>query len=465
VFIGREYELDELDRLYETGQFQMPVIYGRRRVGKSTLIRKFTRKKRAVIFTAVESTAEKNLQLFSQSIYTTLIPQMKSLPAFTDFEAAFEFLHEQSREERLIVVIDEYPYLAAADRSISSRLQNYIDQKFQDGKMFLILCGSSMSFMENQVLGYQSPLYGRRTAQFKIQPFDYRASALFVPEYTVEDKALAYAVTGGIPKYLELFDPKVSVHENIARLFFNDNGYLYEEPMNLMKQEMRDASNYNAVLEALANGANRVNELSGKTHLDTATISYCLKSLISLGIVEKESAIMEENNKKKTHYIVADGMFCFWYRFVMNGTEMILLKQGYEYYKEAVRPHLSDFMGKIFEKMCRNHIMYLSREKKLPFQVIKTGRWWGSDQKRHREEEIDLVGINLSLKKAIVGECKYRKEKTGMETVELLIERGELIAGGFQKSYIIYSRSGFTPEVESISRDRGILLITLEEMY
>lgn len=305
MFIGRDWELNELERLYDTTDFQMAVIYGRRRVGKSTLIRQFIQKKKAVVFTAVESTAEKNLELFSQSIYAALLPQMKTLPSFANFETAFEFLSEQAKEERIIVVIDEYPYLAGADRSISSRLQSYIDEKFKNGKMFLILCGSSMSFMENQVLGYQSPLYGRRTAQFKIHPFDYRTSALFAPEYSLEDKALMYAVTGGIPKYLELFDTKTDVHENMIRLFFNDNGYLYEEPSNLMKQEMRDASNYNAVVEALSCGANRISELVGKAHLDTATITYCLKSLMSLGIVEKEAAMTEEDNKKKTHYVVS----------------------------------------------------------------------------------------------------------------------------------------------------------------
>ncbi|MCM1122844.1 MAG: ATP-binding protein, partial [Eubacterium sp.] len=465
MFIGREYEINEMNRLYDSDKFQMPVIYGRRRVGKSTLIRQFIQGKRAVVFTAAESTAEKNLQLFSQSIYAALLPQMQSLPAFADFEAAFEFLHEQSKDERLIVVIDEYPYLAAADKSISSRLQKYIDEKFQNGKLFLILCGSSMSFMENQVLGYQSPLYGRRTAQFKILPFDYQTSALFVPEYTAQERALVYAVTGGIPKYLELFEPEIDVHENIIRLFFNNSGYLYEEPANLMKQEMRDASNYNAVIEALACGANRINELVGKTHLDAATVSYCLKSLISLGIVEKESAMMEEDNKKKTHYIVADGMFCFWYRFVLNGTEMILLKQGAEYYDEVVKPQLSDFMGRVFERMCRNFIMNKSSDKIVPFQVMKTGRWWGNNPKLRREEEIDLVAVNLLQKRMLIGECKYRKEKMDLPAVELLMERGELVPGGFLKTYILFSKSGFEEEVRQMAKERGIVLVTLEDMY
>lgn len=374
-------------------------------------------------------------------------------------------MHEQSKNERLIVVIDEYPYLAMADKSISSRLQSCIDEKFKTGKIFLILCGSSMSFMEHQVLGYQSPLYGRRTAQFKILPFDYRTSAEFVPHYTPEEKALVYGVTGGIPKYLELFDPAKSVYENIVQLFFNDSGYLYEEPVNLMKQELRDAANYNAVIEALACGANRVSELSGKTHLDTATITYCLKSLMGLGIVEKETAVTEENNKKKTHYIIADGMFRFWYRFVPNGAEMILLKHGKEYFEEAVKPQLSDYMGRIFEDMCRSYLMYCSSERRLPFQVMKTGKWWGSNPKLRREEEIDVVAVHPLQKKMLLGECKYWKGDIDMTVVELLLERGELLPGGFEKMYFLCSKSGFEKEVIDFAEKKGILLITLEEMY
>ena len=465
MFIGRENELSELERLYATDQFQMPVIYGRRRVGKSTLIRQFVRDKRAVVFTAAESTIEKNLQLFSQSIYAALLPQMKTLPAFGSFEAAFDFLAEQSGAERLVVVIDEYPYLAMADRSISSRIQNYIDNQFGMGKMFLILCGSSMSFMENQVLGYQSPLYGRRTAQFKIMPFDYRTSALFVPSYNLEDKALVYAVTGGVPKYLELFDAGLSVHDNITRLFFNDSGYLYEEPSNLMKQEMRDAANYNAVVEALACGANRISELSGKTRLSAETITYCLKALVSLGIVRKESAMTEENNKKKTHYVVSDGMFCFWYRFVPGGSEMILLKQGKQYFEEVVKPQLSDFMGRVFKDMCRNFVMCMGGGNSLPFPVMRTGRWWGNNPTLHREEEIDLVAVNPPQKKMLIGECKYQKKKISLETARLLMERGNLIARDFQKVYALFSRSGFESDVEELAERQRILLFTLEDLY
>lgn len=195
---------------------------------------------------------------------------MNHLPPFQSFDAAFDFLTEYVKKERCVVIIDEYPYLAASDKSISSRLQSYIDGEWKDSKMYLILCGSSMSFMEHQVLGYQSPFYGRRTAQIKLLPFDYRTSACFVPDYSDEDKALVYGVTGGIPKYLELFRPELSVYENIIKLFFNSSGYLYEEPENLLKQELRDVSTYNAIIEAMASGAAKINEIATKIHSDTA---------------------------------------------------------------------------------------------------------------------------------------------------------------------------------------------------
>ena len=465
MFIGREKELADLNALYDTDKFQMPVIYGRRRVGKSTLIRKFVEDKRAVLFTAIESTSERNLELFSRSIYKTLLPTMTKMPPFQSFEAAFDFLTEYTKKERCVVVIDEYPYLAASDKSISSRLQSYIDGEWKDSKMYLILCGSSMSFMENQVLGYQSPLYGRRTAQIKLLPFDYLASACFVPNYSEEDKALVYGVTGGIPKYLELFRPELTVYENIIQLFFDSSGYLYEEPGNLLKQELRDVSTYNAIIEALASGAVKVNEIVTKVHSDTATVSYCLKSLISIGIVEKCAAITEEDNKKKTSYVICDNMFRFWYRFVPNGIDLILMQYGKKYFEESVLPQLPDYMGSIFEEMCRNYLQQISVQGKLDFTITKIGRWWGTNPKLRQEEEIDIVGVNSLTKCVLLGECKYQNQGIHLETAQKLMERGLLITQYPNKSYVLCSKTHFTDEVKRFAKENKIMLVTLRDLY
>lgn len=465
MFIGREKELADLNALYHTDQFQMSVIYGRRRVGKSTLIHKFVEDKKAVLFTAIESSIDRNLELFSKSIYKALLPTMPKIPPFQSFEAAFDFLTEYVKNERCIVVIDEYPYLAASDKSISSRLQSYIDGEWKDSKMYLILCGSSMSFMENQVLGYQSPLYGRRTAQIKLHPFDYRTSAFFVPEYTYEDKALVYGVTGGIPKYLELFRPELTVYENLIQLFFNSSGYLYEEPGNLLKQELRDVSTYNAIIEALAQGATKVNEIVTKTHSDTATVSYCLKSLISIGIVEKCSAITDEDNKKKTYYEISDNMFRFWYRFVPEGMDLIGMQYGSNYFEESVLPQLPDYMGSIFEGMCRYYLQQISALGKMDFTITKIGRWWGNNPKLRREEEIDIVGVNAFSKNVLLGECKYKNEGIHLETAKKLMERGLLITAYPNKSYVLCTKTSFTDEVKHFAKENKIMLVNLEDLY
>lgn len=319
-----------------------------------------------------------------------------------------------------------------------------------------------MSFMENQVLGYKSPLYGRRTAQFLIRPFDYKTSAQFVPSWTAADKAVIHGITGGVPKYLELIDPEKNLRQNIIDLFLKESGYLFEEPGNLLKQELREAASYNAVIEAIAAGATKVSEIAGKAKIDTSTTAHCLEVLISLGIVAKEMAITEESNKRKTYYSIQDTMFRFWYRFIPGQIDAILSKEGEMLYDEVIEKELPMYMGKIFEDICKQYLMGASRKGTLPLKILKIGRWWGNNPKKKREEEIDLVGLNLSRKQAIFGECKYRNERLGKEVLDSLLEKAQLLKGFEERFYILFSKSGFTPHVEAAEH---VLLVSLEDMY
>ena len=254
MFIGREQELKRLNRMYESEKLEVAVIYGRRRVGKTTLINEFCKDKKTVFFAAQENSIEQNLLELSNSIAQVDKQGSMANVMYRSFADALLRLEELAKEERLVFVIDEYPYLAQADKGISSLLQNFLDHQFKSTKLFLILCGSSMSFMENQVLGYQSPLYGRRTAQFKILPFDYFDTGKWFPEYSYEEKAIMYGVTGGIPMYLEQFSPNMTLKENLLENVFDKNATLFEEPSNLLKQELREPATYNAVITALASG-------------------------------------------------------------------------------------------------------------------------------------------------------------------------------------------------------------------
>lgn len=261
MFIGREEELTKLNKMYQSSKLEVAVIYGRRRVGKTTLINEFCKDKKTIFFAALENSAEQNLKLLSNAIgYADT--GSSSNAVYKNFSDAFDKIKEMASSERLIFVIDEFPYLAQAENSISSLLQNYLDHQFKNTKLFLILCGSSMSFMANQVLGYQSPLYGCCTAQFKIMLFDYLDTGKWFPKYSPEDKALIYGVTGGIPAYLEQFFPKKNVKENLLDYIFDKNAMLFEEPANLLKQELREPAMYNAILTAVASGKTKLSEIS-----------------------------------------------------------------------------------------------------------------------------------------------------------------------------------------------------------
>lgn len=465
AFLCREKELKTLEDFYRRDGFQMLVIYGRRRIGKSTLIREFIKGKRAVFYTAVKSTLEKNVELLGNSILGELAPGLPPMkfPGFTD---ALRFLAQASKDERLVFVIDEIPYLAEADSGILSELQAVIDEQLQIGNMFLILCGSSVSFMEDKILSEKSPVFGRRTGQLELKPFSYLDSAAFVPGYSPEDKAIVYGVTGGVAKYLSLFDDSVSVEDNIVRLFFSKSGYLYEEPDNLLTQEFRNVSIYNAIIEAIASGKNKVIEIADDTHIDQTRISHALKNLMQTGIVRQERAVTEETNRKKLLYCLNDNMFRFWYSFVPDGMAMIELDQGDKYFSDSVLPYISDYMSGIFEDMCRYYTLLLSANGDLPVLFTNVGKWWGTDPAEKNETDIDIVAVNKKKKAALVGECKYKNRKTELSVMEILRSRSELLSGKFRVvSYLLFSKAGFTEPLIREADEAGVKLITLEEMY
>lgn len=287
-FIGRKKELAALQNLYNTTGFQMVVMYGRRRVGKSTLLQKFIEGKKAVFYTAIRSSLQRNIELFGNRILESVAPSYFSGLSFISIEQLLSFLTTISKEERLVVVIDEFPYLAEQDSALLSILQKYIDTEWLHSNMFLILCGSSVSFMENEVLSEKSPLFGRQTGQMHVKPFGYQEAAEFIPNYSYEEKAICYGVTGGIAKYLSLFDETKSLSQNLIDLFFSTAGYMYEEPTNLLVQEFRNISSYNAILDAVASGKQKLRDIVDVTHLEQATVSHALRNLISTGIVDSK---------------------------------------------------------------------------------------------------------------------------------------------------------------------------------
>lgn len=460
MFIGRKKELNKLDEMYSSNQFEFAVIYGRRRIGKTTLITEFCKNKKAIYYISVESTFKENLENLSRAVFEVLVPDIE-MPAFDSFDKLLNFIDKYSNE-RIILAIDEYPYLAESDRSISSRLQAHIDQHWKHSKVMLILCGSSMSFMEYQVLGYNSPLYGRRTAQFKLQPFTYFETRGFAKQYSPEDQALLYGVTGGIPEYLARFSPKKNLSENIIDLFFTSSGMLFEEPTNLLKQELKNFAIYNAVIKAIAMGARRLNEIATKVGEDTAACANQVNALISLGIVKKEVPVTESETSRKTLYRLADSMFSFWYCFVSPNISNIERGMGATIYERKIKKQLSHFMGSVFEEICIQY-MYLPEILSVsPFVYGNIGRWWGTNAKKKRQEEIDLLSVDGS--SILLGECKWTNENVDLPIVMNLLERGELFSQN-DIWYYIFAKNNFTPAVRNyVDSNEKIRIITFAEM-
>ena len=457
MFVGRERELKKLNTLYKSDQFEFAVFYGRRRVGKTTLIKEFIKDKNAYYYMAIEGTAAENLAGLSASVISS-----GGHISFSSFEELFQHIDRTCNDERQILVIDEYPYLAASYPAISSLLQSHIDNCWLNSKLFLILCGSSMSFMENQVLGYKSPLYGRRSAQFKLRPFTFFEAKQMLETYAPEEQAILYGITGGIPEYLNRIKPSMSVDENILDLFFDESGRLFEEPVNLLKQELKDPASYHSIISAIASGCSRMNEIATKAGLETGGCSNLLTSLISLGIVKREIPITEKEGSRKTLYQLCDNMFLFWYRFVRPNISAISRGAGDTVYYNNVKPQLTDFMGKIFEEMCTQYLFLPDVYDTAPFPIGNIGRWWGTNPKTRNQEEIDIVAVSEN--DVILGECKWRNAPVDSNVVQTLLDRGNLLPYP-HKYFYIFSKTDFTESAYSLGNQNHVRMICFEEMF
>ena len=460
MFIGRKREITALDKLYNSNKFEFAVIYGRRRVGKTALINHFIDDKESIYFMGVESNEKQNLENFSKSIieYSSGIEAETS---FLSFQAALEYVFKLSERKRLILVIDEYPYVARSSKSLASTLQLLIDKYKDTSQLMLILCGSSMSYMEDEVLAYKSPLYGRRTAQMKIQPFSFEETCRCFKNFSDEDKALAYGIVGGTPQYLLQMDDRLSIEDNIKNTYLNPISFLYEEPTNLLKQEVREPAIYTAIITAIAVGASRMSDISNKVGEDSNICANYLKSLINLGIVKKETPYGEKTSRKSI-YSIEDNMFRFWYRFVPNNNSVIMRGAADIVYRR-IEPQLSEYMGAVFEGMCKQYLWKLLLDGNSPVEFSELGRWWGNDPIEKKQTEIDIMG-EQDKKTALFGECKWTNEKVDLGVLETLIKRSKLF------SYInvhlfLFSKSGFTKGCIDKANELGnVSLVTYADM-
>lgn len=460
MFIGRERELASMNKLYTSDKFEFAVIYGRRRVGKTALINQFIKDKKAIYFMGVESNAKQNLENFSNNIleYSAGI---QGETAFLSFQSALEYVFQLAEKERLILVIDEYPYVARSSQSFASTLQLLIDKYKDLSHLMLILCGSSMSYMEDHVLAYKAPLYGRRTAQMKILPFDFADTCRYFKNFSAEDKALVYGIAGGTPQYLLHMNDHISIEDNIKNTFLNTTSFLYEEPENLLKQEVREPTLYNAIITAIATGASRMAEISTKVGETTSICSTYLKNLMALGLIQKETPYGEKTSRKSI-YSIADNMFRFWYRFVPENNSIINRGAAELAYKR-IEPCLPDYMGKVFENICQQYLWELLINDESPVKFKDLGRWWGADPLTQSQTEIDIMG-EQDKNTALFGECKWTNENVDVGILETLVKRSQLFH--YEKTQLyLFAKNGFTKGCINAANEIGnVTLVTYNDI-
>ncbi len=465
MFIGRTRELADMNRSYETGKFQFLVLYGRRRIGKTTLISEFIKDKPTLFFSAQDSNTAYNLTQLSNQIFQFF--NVSAGPRFPDWASLFEYAAQQIKEKRMVLVLDEFPYLAQRDPSILSALQHAIDHQFKDSSLYLILCGSTMSFMENEILGTKSPLFGRRTLQIHLKPFLYDAVARFAPQYTASDQAILYGLVGGTPHYLNMIDPSIPLEENIRSLFLSSSAYLYDEPLLLLKQELREPAVYNTILAALANGASRRNDITTQCGEPTDKVGKYLSVLMALGLVVRTTPFGEKVTVRNSIYALKDPLFRFWYRFIFPYRGLIELGQRDPVLKEKILPFLPQYMGPIFEEICLDFVRLRNGSDRLQHQFfLEFGKWWGNDPLEKAQAEVDLVA--LSEGKVLLGECKWSETAFPLSACEKLIRRRLLIHSGQNREpiYAMFSKTGFDRTlVKRAAENSSILLFSLDEIF
>jgi hypothetical protein len=450
LFVNRVAELELLEKRFASDKAEFFVLYGRRRVGKTDLLAHFCEGKRAVFFVADLSSEISLRAALSKAVNTTLFGSEQVNAVYATWEDLFRLLAQAAQKERLVVVLDEFPYLVSAHPPLASILQRLWDEVLKNSRVMLILCGSYIGMMEETVLGYQAPLYGRRTGQYLLEPFRFSDARLFYQSLHPEDQVRAYAVFGGTPAYLATLDVNASLAQNILEGILMRGSFLYDEVRFVLQQELREPRNYFAILEAIAAGKTRLNEIKQATGIDGAT-AY-LDTLQQLHLVERRVPVTERQPHKSRRgiYRLRDHYLRFWFRYVhpnrsqleQGGAEIILDHQ--------VLPQLDQFSGLAFEDICQQFFWTAN----LPFTPHQVGNWWNAS------EEIDLAVLGEA--ESLLVECKWANKPVGSDILANLERKTRLIEPeleGRNLRYGLCSRTGFTDQLLQQASQRGDVIL------
>lgn len=448
-FVDREEELKFLSDEYGKKGSSLVILYGRRRNGKTTLIEEFIRNKKAIYFLATEEDEKNNLDSFKNRIFETY--SVDILPEIKTFEEAFRFIVKIDKKP--LIVIDEFQYLTMANSAFASIFQKIWDTILKNTNAKVILCGSFIRMMEEQTLNYNSPLYGRRTGQIKLKQIRFKDYNKFYKKMDFKKLVEYYAVTGGVPKYIELFKNEKDIFTAIKNSVINKNSFLYEEPEFLMKKEVKEVGTYFSIIKVIASGASKLGEIAERLNVKQTSLTNYLKTLIELEILRREVPVTETNpeKSKRSIYKINDNFIRFWFRFVYPNKDQIEIGNTDYVLNLIKRNFVDNHLSFVYEDVCKEIV---SNDKAL--KIDKIGKWWD------KEEEIDIVGISSIQKKLYIGECKWTNKKMNTTVLNRLKSKSERIKeySDYKKIYCLFSISGYESDLINMAKnDKKVLLM------
>ena len=465
-FLGREKEILVLEKEYaRDGGFV--VIYGRRRIGKTTLIKQFIKSKTAFYFLATKEVESQSMKRFAGVIARTTGNSVLQKAAFSDWLDLFQAVADYKPNEKKVLVIDEFPYLVKVNDSFPSILQNAWDEILKDSNVMLILCGSLISMMKKHALSYESPLYGRRTAQMRIAPLPF-TTVYENQKLSFEEAAEQYSITGGVPKYMEFFSDGQPLYEQIKENVLSKNGFLYEEPNFLLTDEVQVLTNYFSIIKVIADGNHKLGTIAGILGLETSALTPYLKTLSELGFTEKQVPVTEKNAEKtrKGLYFISDNFLRFWFRYVYPYKGELELDNMQISLDELDKDFKEKFVAFAYEDICKEIFARLCSDKAIDFTPSKIGSYWLNDKSGNTQ--IDVMAVDTVNKRLFAGECKYHNQPVDADVYFELVKKVDNSAEiksafkGYTVIYGVFSKSGFTGRMTDISNSNPNLFLINE---
>lgn len=458
-FVDRIDEMNFLEKEYNKKTSSFIVLYGRRRVGKTRVIKEFIKNKDSVYFLATEENEIENIKTFQNILYSKYKIPLLSDNKILNWNDLFYIVSTLELKKKLIIVIDEFQYLLQSNKGFPSILQKVWDEYLKDKNIMLIISGSTLSMIKREALSYSSPLYGRRTGQINLKPIKFKYFKDFFEDKDV-DLIKLYSLTGGIPKYIEILEVKKNIYDTIKANFLNVNSYFFEEPYFLLEKELKDIGSYFSIIKVIANGNNKLSKISTNLGIKQTSLSYYLNNLIELGILGREVPVVEKNpqTSKKGLYKIKDKFLDFWFKFVYPYKSYIEIGNIDFVLNIIKKSFIERHVSFVYEDISREKLIELNLNGKLPIRLSKIGRWWD------KNSEIDIVGINEENTPVLFGECKYTKTPVDLDIYYVLVEKAKKLLKDKNLNlddlyFVFFSYNGYTKSfIEKAKKEKNILI-------